>query len=231
MLWIISHPERVDRSELDAYDIIAVASSSDAERLAEETGRPVHFLPQAADADTFRLGFLDPALRDDVIYVGSARQPRRRGPRWLTDLEIPFKLFGQNWDEPPEADHVVEEFVPNRRLASLYRSAAVVVNDHHDAMRTAGYVSNRVFDVLAAGGLVVSDDVEGLHEILGDAVPTYRDAEQLRLCVGGFVADPGERSRRARSGRSIVIDAHTLDHRAEHFLSLISAYSQTYADT
>ncbi len=74
---------------------------------------------------------------------------------------------------PPEA--VGEPFLDRARVAAAYASARVVLNDHWPDMAAGGFVSNRVFDVLAAGGVVVTDPVAGLSDVLD--VPTLAVAD------------------------------------------------------
>jgi hypothetical protein len=223
ILWIISHPERVERTECDEHDIIASASRQHAEQLSRELGREVHFVPQAADVDTFRTGRSDPFHADSVLYVGNARWPNRRAPRWLMQAEQTFDLFGAGWEGTPEASARRGEFISNRDLAAAYRSAAVVVADHHGSMRSGGFVANRLFDVLASGGTVVSDDVTGLDELFAGAVPTYSDQRSLERCIRGLLADERRRRRLGAEGHEIVMANHTMDHRAQRFLDLLGA--------
>ena len=131
MLWIISHPDRLEPGECDEYDLVASASQQHAEQLSSELGRPVHFLPQATDADTFKIGPQDVDFETSVLYVGNARWPARRAPRWLMRNGRPFHMYGKNWDNYPEGRFVRSDYIPNQELAAAYRSAGVVVADHH----------------------------------------------------------------------------------------------------
>lgn len=227
VLWIISHPERVTPEECADYDIVASASRVHADRLSTAIGRQVHVLPQATDADTFRAPHRRAELVDDIVYVGNSRWPRRRAPRWMLRSGIDYRLYGRNWDTLPEARHAAESFVANRDLPELYRSAAAVIADHHGSMRTNGFVANRLFDVLASGGAVVSDHVDGIDELLGDTVPTYRDRWELAQRVDELRADPEARNRRIDAGRRRVLEHHTLDHRAAALVDLIDAHAPT----
>ncbi|HEX2154035.1 MAG TPA: glycosyltransferase [Acidimicrobiia bacterium] len=221
LLWIISHPDRLESGECDDYDLIASASQHHAEQLSSELGRPVHFLPQATDTDTFKIGPSNIDYEASVLYVGNARWPHRRAPRWMMRNRRPFHLYGKNWDRFPEAKFVRNEYVPNQDLAAAYRSAAVVVADHHGSMRTNGFVANRICDVFASGGVVLSDDVSGLPEMFGDLIPTYSNARELESQLRVLLADPSLRRRIAADGRQVVLSNHTLDHRARTWLELL----------
>ncbi len=221
LLWIISHPDLLEPGECDDYDLVASASRRHAEELSAELGRPVHFIPQATDADSFALGPFNVDYQTSVIYVGNARWPNRRAPRWLMRNGQPFDLYGRNWDGFPEAAFVRSEYIPNQDLAAAYRSAGVVVADHHGSMRTNGFVANRLFDVLASGGVVLSDDVAGVSEIFGDLVPTYSNAGELDAQLRSLLADPARRRRLAAEGHQLVMAGHTLDHRARTWLEAL----------
>ena len=69
--------------------------------------------------------------------------------------------------------------IPNDQLAAAYRSAGVVLNDHHDDMRADGFVSNRLFDAVASGARVITDEVAGLAELFGPAVQVYETPDDL----------------------------------------------------
>jgi GT2 family glycosyltransferase/glycosyltransferase involved in cell wall biosynthesis len=221
LLWIISHPDRLEPGECDDYDLVASASRHHAEQLSAELSRTVHYLPQATDADTFKIGPHDTDYEAPVLYVGVARWPHRRAPRWLMRNQRPFHLYGQNWEHFPEAGFVHGNRIPNWDLAAAYRSADVVVADHHGSMRTNGFVANRIFDVLASGGVVLSDDVVGLAELFDHVVPTYGDARELESQLRILMADAELRRRLATEGRHVVQSDHTLDHRAKRWLELL----------
>jgi spore maturation protein CgeB len=189
--------------------------------LSAELGRPVHYLAQATDADTFKAGPRDAVYEDAVLYVGNARRPHRLAPRWLMRNHREFQLYGRLWDSFPEAEFVRGEYIANQDLAKAYRSAAVVVADHHGSMRTDGFLANRLFDVLASGGVVLSDDVTGLDEVFGELIPTYSDAGELESQLRSLLADAALRRRLASDGRRLVASGHTLDHRARQWLELL----------
>jgi spore maturation protein CgeB len=97
----------------------------------------------------------------------------------------------------------------------LYASAKVVLNDHWPDMARMGFVSNRIFDVLGAGGVVVSDPVPGMEELFGDLVPTYSSAAELDDLVTSLLADEPRRREIGRRGAALVADHHTMDQRAD----------------
>ena len=68
----------------------------------------------------------------------------------------------------------------------------MVLADHWPDMAAGGFVANRVFDAVAAGARVVSDDVPGLGALFGDAVRVARTADDLRAAYEALVALPAD---------------------------------------
>ncbi|HME01550.1 MAG TPA: glycosyltransferase [Solirubrobacteraceae bacterium] len=220
VLWSISHPAELSGEECDGYDLVAVASPSFAARLQEWTSTPVVVLEQAADP---WIMYPDPreALAHELVYVANSRNVLRPVVRELLPTEHDLAIWGANWDGLIDTSRVIAEHVPNSALRQVYSSAGIVLNDHWDDMREHGYVSNRVYDALACGALVLSDEVPGLAERFGEAVATYRSGEELRELIDRLLSDPAERRRRAELGRSIVIEGHTFAHRVDRLLTIV----------
>ena len=225
LMWVISHPELVTDAELRGRHRVFAASVPWAAKAAARSGADVVPLLQATDPSLFRPEAADPDTGEAVLFVGNSRKVFRPVVRDLLAAGVDVAVYGGQWEPflAPLARTVRGRFIPNDRLAAAYRSAGVVLNDHWDDMRTEGFVSNRLFDAAAAGARVVSDHVEGVEELFGGLVRTYRTPAELVALVeqapDGFPAEP-QRSELARQvGRE-----HSFDARAatllEHALKL-----------
>jgi len=85
-------------------------------------------------------------------------------------------------------------------------------------MQRHGFVSNRLFDVVAAGGRAVSDDVAGIDELFQGAVATYRSVpEMLRILENDLdtVLPAGDRLQAISAS---VRREHSFDARADTLL-------------
>ena len=109
-------------------------------------------------------------------------------------------------------------------LPVVYSSAGLVLNDHWATMRTWGFASNRLYDVLATGTPVISDPVAGMRELFDGAVLEYHDPEELRRLVDEVLAEPDRARRRAADGRAVVLARHTFDHRAAELLAALERH-------
>jgi spore maturation protein CgeB len=91
-------------------------------------------------------------------------------------------------------------------------------------MREYGFVSNRIYDALACGALVLSDHLPELEERFGDAVVTYTDRDQLAELIETLLASPDERARRGELGRRLVLEGYTFAHRIDALLEMVHAH-------
>ena len=220
VLWSISHPEGLTGEECDGYDLIAVASPLLAPQLRERTRTPVIVLEQATDPWVMRPD-PRPELAHELVYVANSRGVLRPIARDLLPTERDLAIWGSGWEGLIDTSRVVAEHLPNAQLCHVYSSAGIVLNDHWDDMREHGYISNRVYDALACGALVLSDDVPGLTERFGEAVAVYRSPAELRELIERLLAEPGELRRRRELGRAAVLAEHTFAHRVDELLAVV----------
>jgi glycosyltransferase involved in cell wall biosynthesis len=225
VLWIISHPEAIDDAELEEADLILVASPRFAEHLRTRTGTPVEVMLQATDHRRFTPRPVDPAHRHDVTVVAKTRDVLRPVVADALAAGLRPRIYGGGWRHLVDPSLVVADHVANEVLPSVYSSAGVVLNDHWSTMRECGFVSNRLFDVLACGTPVISDGVDGLTELFDGAVLEYHTPAELRALVDEVLADPVAARERAARGRSVVLTRHTVDHRARQLVGALGAMS------
>ena len=221
LLWLISHPEEVDASELNRYDRVLVASRRHAEQLRASVQPPVEPLLQFTDPQVFHPD-AGATPKHDVAFVGNWRGEFRRIVWDAIQAGHPPALYGRGWDLlAPE--HAVAEHVPHAELHRLYSSCGILLCDHWDDMRRHGFVSNRVFDALACETFVLADDNAALAEELPGAVETYSSPAELRDKLDRYLARPQEREQLARRGRAMVLAGHTAERRAEQLLAIAAA--------
>jgi hypothetical protein len=217
VLWSISHPELLTVEECERYDLVLVASELYAAELADACSVPVHVLEQATDPSVF-FPETDPELAHELVFVGNSRRVMRPIIADLLPTEHDLAIWGADWEPLIGSEHLVGQFLPNDRVRRAYSSAGIVLNDHWDDMRAHGYASNRLYDAVACGALVISDRLPGLEERFGGAVVTYEGREELAALVEHFLAHPEEAAARGAAGREVVLDRHTFAHRVDELL-------------
>ena len=156
VLWNISRPSRVTAAECDAFDLVAAPSARRATELAAVTSTPVIVLPQATDpANCFPE--VDPAFTHDLVFVANTRGVYRQIIRDLLPTDRDLAVWGQGWHGLVPEECIIADSLPNNQLRRAYSSGRIVLNDHMADQATYGIVNNRIYDVLACGGCVVSD--------------------------------------------------------------------------
>lgn len=214
LLWVLSHGEVLAPAELDRADHSFVSSALLSDRL-QLSGKRVSTLMQCTDPARFSPDRADPALACRVLFVGNAYPSRRDTGMVAAALRTgqDIAVWGKLWGTIPEANWK-GKLIANADLGRHYASAGVVLNDHHKTMRDAGFVSNRIFDVLACGTPVISDRVAGLPPDLADYVYFADTDDELSACIDAALSESAARRQERRQFAAYVHEHHSFDQRA-----------------
>lgn len=216
LLWIISHPDEVSATEMAGFDRVFAASEPWSDTATRELGVPVTPLLQCTDVTRFH-----PTGRsrgNDIVFVGTARGIHRPSIVEPIRAGIPVTVIGPDWRGWIPAERIAATGIDNDALPGLYESAGVVLNDHWPAMQEKGFIGNRLFDVIAAGGRAVSDRVDGIDHLFAGAVRMWDTVPELIDVLSGDLdaVFPGDPEREAVSAR--VRAEHSFDARARTLL-------------
>lgn len=215
IMWNISHPDQVAYEEYEEYDLICVASVSYAAFLRTIVSKPVACLLQSTDTGRFQPEEKDRSVAADVLFVGNSRNEYRDIVRWAVEAEADLSVYGTRWSGFIDPRLVKGENIDNTKLGSYYRSANAVLNDHWASMRDYGLVSNRIFDVLAAGGTLISDKCHSSGYLFGDAVQQVSNTEEFKAALNrAHLRDETEKLQVA----DYVAKRHSFDARAQTIL-------------
>ena len=209
--WIISHPELVTDDELDDFDAVFAASITWSRRRTEQ-GHQVRPLLQCTDASSFDPDAGIPGTGYSLLFVGNSRSARRPIVEAAVSTGRDLAVIGGGWTGRLPDGVVRGEYLANDELPAAYRSAGVVLNDHWPEMASEGFLSNRLFDLTAAGARWVSDPATDLDEVFPHG-RVARDAQELDNLLAGFPDSfPSEDELQAASQR--VRAEHSFDVRA-----------------
>lgn len=218
VIWSISHPEELTPEECEAADLVLVGSELFAAHLRTLVSTRVAVMAQATDERRFQPRAPEPTFAKPVGFLGNSRFVLRPVVEAAVEAGLDLTVWGANWEKFLDPSLVAARHVDNADLPRLYSSVGVLLNDHWDGMRQWGYVSNRLFDALACGAVVVSDEVPGMDELFDGAVATWTTSGDLAAVVTRLLDDPDERNDRAARGRAAVLARHTFAHRAAELL-------------
>lgn len=215
LLWIISHPSRISKHEVKSFDSVIAASNSWAEQASKRFGIEIHSLLQATNPDKFKPTVAEPDTGEEILFLGNTRNEFRQIIRDCTGAGISPSIYGKDWEQFVSKDLIKGSFVPNEDVPSMYRSAGVVLNDHWPDMAKHGFLSNRLFDAVASGARVVSDDAVGICEVFGESVAVYRTQSELtELCSKVNRETWGSQDEIAKRAIQIGTE-HSFDQRAK----------------
>ncbi len=160
LLWIISPPYLAPMPMLGRYQAVFCASQQLADLLRSEN---VEYMAQATECGHFHPD-RKPAGAPDIpiVFVGGF-SPRvdRRTVVHAVEAGFDVHIWGPGWAGVVPERHLKGERLDYVRLAETYASARIILNSHMPAMRRLGFMSNRSFDALASGALLVSDRIPG----------------------------------------------------------------------
>lgn len=221
ILWIISHPDKVSADELAGFDLVYAASHAWAEWATKEYGIDVRPLLQATDATRFFYADSPASHTNDLVFVGGNFAKRnRKSVVDAVESGVRLKVYGPGWEGVVPSEMIGGPYIENDRLADVYRDARFVLADHWDLMAREGFVQNRIFDAVASGCRVISDDVKDLDKVFGEEVLVYRTPDDIRRFVEESIAQShGQAEARRREASQKVIDNHTFDARARQLVS------------
>jgi hypothetical protein len=221
ILWIISTPELITKDELEGFDIVFAASNSWSEWVTKKTGIKVLPLLQCTDPKRFNPSVSGPDKSQEIIFVGNARNRLRKIVSDFIEAQIPVKIYGKDWTDKVPQSLIGEEFIPNNELPIRYRSSKIVLNDHRPDMRKRGFYSNRLFDAVASGARVLSDDVVGLEQFFEGAVKTYKDSSELHaICANENLKSWGSKEKITDRARFFG-ERHSFANRAQEMINAI----------
>lgn len=213
VMWNISHPDQVSFEEYEEYHLVYVASLSYPDLLRSVLDVSAMPLLQCTDPSRFSPPRPQGTPSKRVLFVGNSRARHRPIVDWAVEAGLPLEIHGTRWKGfVPEA-HIAGEHIPNRELARHYGSAGVVLNDHWASMADFGFLSNRIFDVLAAGGKLVSDRVPSIDRVFADSVTQVDSPVSLAKEVRRLLDSPPDPQARAEKSAR-VRDLHSFARRA-----------------
>jgi spore maturation protein CgeB len=97
------------------------------------------------------------------------------------------------------------------------------INFNCTSRQMKGAVNQRVFDVPACGGFLLTDHREQMEDLfdLGREAAVYRDAEEIPGLVERFAADPAARRAISRAAARRILAEHTYEIRLQRLLKIV----------
>ncbi len=194
------------QTELWNFDLIAVASPTYQKEI-EKFGIPTIYTSQFTNPEKFFYEY-DKNKAYDILFVGRPGY-ERISAKWAIESGFNVALFGSGWQNKAPIEYFKGDYIDNEELHKYYASAKIVLNDTRDDMKKAGFISNRIFDVTASGGFVISDYMPEIEQIYGNSIPMFKTKEELKNLLNYYLAHPKERTQKAKQAQEITLKSFT----------------------
>lgn len=203
---------------LDEVDVVASASKKFIKEIAEPRGKLSVFVPQFTNPERFKIGEKEADKAYPVLFVGSNHSGfGRTSVDYALLAKAPLSVFGKFWEKSLDASILKGQYIENDELYRYYGNAGIVLNDHREDMNFYGFVSNRIYDVTASGGFVLTDYLPEIEEMYGDSVATYKDYYEFKEKLEYYLKHPEIREKMAQKAREITLKQFTNIRAADIF--------------
>ena len=202
------------------WDIRLISSKRAADYIREKHGFSSTILPLATNNTRFRPREVEKLY--DYVFTGSYWG----APRDIEEIDpaaigLRFALFGKKWEQHPQFSAFYKGFLPYHAMAKVYNQSRLLVDDANTATKKWGSMNSRIFDALAAGTLVITNNVLGSEELFENRLPTYDSPQALQGILRNYLNDPALYQNTLEDLRSSVLLHHTYELRARELASII----------
>jgi hypothetical protein len=162
-----------------------------------------------------------PGEAHDVVFLASGYSPARQGlVRQIRTWGFDFALHGSGWPEGWSRGSCLYDF---RTGCGIYQAAKISIGDSQ--WPDTGFVSNRVFQALAAGGAMLAHQwfrgMEELGLVDGETCAVWKNAGELREKVDFYLQHPNERRQVAAAGEALALEKHSFTARVRELWGLL----------
>jgi hypothetical protein len=188
-------------------------------------------------ADYWQIGFEpdgvghQPSEYHDVIFLASGySKQRQQFVRRLKSLNgFNFGLYGTGWPGNWSKGQCMYDFIT---ACELYRGAKISLGDSQ--WPDSGFVSNRVFQALAAGGSALAHqhfkDMDKLGLIDGKTCIIWQSFQELEEKIRYYLSNEDERKRIADAGEKLALERHSFDVRVQELMLMLEGEAEKEID-
>ena len=212
LLWLISPPNLAPMGMLRRYQARFCASAALA-GIYPALGLATDYLPQATEISHFHPSRRKRGAAEiPLLFVGALAE--RADRRLVFDaIEAGFEpqIWGPGWQGKVPDRLLMGERLGYDALADTYAAARVILNCHMLRMAELGFMSNRSFDALASGAMVVSDPVRQFTAPDLPELCQAADRDALAAALGRMLAEPPLSPAARLALHKRVIARHSFD--------------------
>ena len=158
----------------------------------------------------------------DVVFLASGYSKARQNlVKNLRSIDgINFGLYGNGWPKEWSSGQSMYDF---KTACQSYRGAKISIGDSQ--WPDTGFVSNRVFQALAAGGSALAHqwfrDMDKLGLIDGETCIIWKDFSELESKIRYYLSHEKERKAIALVGEQLALTRHSFDVRVQELMVML----------
>lgn len=222
--WVRNWGERwATHPWFDEHDVVLASSQALCDQLAARSRHQPVLMPLATNPTRWRSAVTD---TDGDVVLPVNNWGADRGVEALVAAVPELHVHGKGWQDVPAIAANWRGHVAYDDLPAVYAGAGVVVDQAAHHTLDDGSVNARVFDALAAGTMVVSNQVTGVRELFGDLLPTWETPQELRAVLDELRDDPDGTRQRLEQLQATVLERHTYASRAVDLQDLLVERAQ-----
>ncbi|MCP3684947.1 MAG: glycosyltransferase family 1 protein, partial [bacterium] len=159
----------------------------------------------------------------DVLFSANVYSEKRK-ELILKLNSLPYDVTFTGCGYPPEWE-VESTLYDFKKTGEYIRNAKIVIGDNQFP-EDYGFVSNRLFESLAAGGaLMLHQEVPGMEELIGfkdgEHYVKWTDFEDLKEKIRFYLSHDYERRKIADNGTKECRENHSFDKRVEELFDIL----------
>ena len=127
------------------------------------------------------------------------------------EAKLPVKIYGRFWSGNIDDEYISGEYIHENELASYFSSAKINLVNITDNEAKIGIIPARIYDVAAAKGFIIAPYNVQVEKVFGDAIPMFRNAEELKELYNKYVNDDKARAEKAEKAYKIAVSEYNVD--------------------
>lgn len=173
----------------------------------------------------------EPDIFHDVVFLASGYSQKRQalGAFLQKQQRLKVGIYGNGW---PNGMSKGENLYNFSAACKIYRGAKIAIGDAQWGHEAEGYVSNRLFQILAAGNCVLCHQYFEGYETLGlhdqENCLIWRDLDDLQSILRFWLSDTAKTrlAQIAANGEALALERHSFDSRVGELWQLLGIERQ-----
>ncbi len=204
--------------ELNSYDAIAT-SSHDFYNYVMGAGYAAVYLPEATDPSVYYPSHKK-ELERDLLYVGDNNRHSVAISTAL-EAELPVEIYGRFWSGNIDNEYIKGEYISDADLASYFTSAKINLVNVSTHESEIAIIPSRVYDIAASKGFMIAPYNKEIEAVFGDAIPMYKNKEELKSLYEQYINDEAARAEKAEKAYKIAVAEYNVDALVQRLNGLI----------